>query len=343
MRHPEMPLASFIEPFLTSLNSPKSREDYARYLRQFDVFTGATTLRTALTLQNGTLFRDRVKERGLPAARNATMYLKSFATWLADNGTLLSADGGSVLARLKAPRVPKSSRAPLTEEDLEAIWAALRDRQKSERYRAIAYARLVLATGLGISVVWKARHDDVTFDASGGAWLTVRSGRWAKGPPLRLDTDSAAAVLQYMEEERPQYVGSPPQALFLREDGRAFRENGFAQWVKRIAEEIERATGIKWNTRLMQRTATAEAAAPFRDPDLRNRCMHILSGTANYEQAVTVGCQVFEERVRDAANPPTSHRSGVALMKFAFGVPVQLRLSHDPMSNEGRSKCLRAS
>src|SRR5437773_1516684 len=61
MRHPDMLLASFIEPFLTSLESPKSRSDYSRYLREFDAFTGETTLRAALTLQNGTLFRERVK------------------------------------------------------------------------------------------------------------------------------------------------------------------------------------------------------------------------------------------------------------------------------------------
>ena len=336
MRHPDMPLASFIGPFLTSLDSPKSRSDYSRYLREFDSFTGEITLRTALTLQNGTLFRERLKERGLSAARNGTMYLKSFASWLAENGTLPSADGGSVLARLKAPPVPKSSRAPLSEQDLEAIWAVLRVRPKRERYRAIAFVRVVLATGLRRSIVAAIRHDDVTFDTNGGGgWLTVRSGKSVKGPPLRLDADTAAAVLQYIEEERPQHTGRPPHPLFLTEKGRVFTDNGFGAWVKRIATDIERATGIKWTTGLMRLTARAQATAPFRDGDLSNRCMQILNGNANYEQAVTVACQVLEERVRDAANPPTSHRSGVALMKFAFGEPVRLRLSHDPTEQRG--------
>jgi uncharacterized protein (TIGR02391 family) len=336
MRHPDMPLASFIEPFLTSLNSPKSRIDYARYLREFDSFTGQTTLRAAVTLQNGALFRERVKERGLAAARNATMYLRSFASWLAENGTLPGADGGSLLARLKAPLVPKSTRAPLTEHDLEAIWAALRVRPRRDRYRAIAFVRLLLATGLRRSVVASAHHDDVTFDSNGGGgWLAVRSGRSVQGPPLRLDADTAAAVLQYIEEERPQHTGRPPHPLFLTETGQAFTENGFGSWVSRITHQIERATGIKWTTGLMQLTARAEATAPFQDFDLRSRCMQILNGNGNYEQAVTVACQVLEERVRDAANPPTSHQSGVALMKFAFGVPVQLRLSHDPNEQRG--------
>jgi uncharacterized protein (TIGR02391 family) len=85
----------------------------------------------------------------------------------------------------------------------------------------------------------------------------------------------------------------------------------------------------------MQITARAEAIAPFRDADLRNRCMQILNGNTNYEQAVTVACQLLEERVRDAANPPASHRSGVPLMKHAFGEPVRLRLSHDPNEQRG--------
>jgi uncharacterized protein (TIGR02391 family) len=328
-----MPLASFIEPFLTSLDSPKSRSDYARYLREFDVFTGETSLRAALTMQNGTLYRERVKERGLAAARNATMYLRSFASWLAENGTLAGAEGGSILARLKAPSVPKSSRAPLTEQDLEAIWAALRDRPKRERYRAIAFLRLLLATGLRKTIAAGVRHDDVSFDSNGGGgWLTPRS---LKGTQFRLDADTAAAVLQYIEEERPQYSGRPPQPLFLTEHGVAFTENGFGSWVNRIARDIKRATGIKWSPELMRLTARAEASAPFHDPDLRNRCMQILSGNANYEQAVTVACQVLEARVREATNPPTSHRSGVALMKFAFGEPVRLRLSHDPTEQRG--------
>jgi integrase len=141
-----LPFAEFIEPFIAARGlAPKSRDDYARYLRFFDEFTGHTDLRTALTLENGRGFRERLKERGRTRtpSRNGTMYLKSLASWVAETGTLARPDGGSILDPLKAPKTPRTKRQALTEEDLDAIWAVLAVRPKRERYRAIALVRLL--------------------------------------------------------------------------------------------------------------------------------------------------------------------------------------------------------
>jgi uncharacterized protein (TIGR02391 family) len=335
MRDAGSPFAAFIEPFLAGRGLlPKSRGDYSRYLRFFDEFTGRTDLRTALTMENGRGFRERLKERGRShtASRNGTMYLKSLASWLAETGTLTTSDGGSVLARLKAPRTPKSNREALSEPDLEAIWVLLADRPKRERYRAIALVRLLRATGLGRSGIASLLFKDVEFDANGTAgWITTRTTRSGKtgGQRIRLDAETGAAILQYFEEERPQYEGRPPEPLFINERGHRFTLNGFGSWINRIGEDIEKATGIKWSPGVMRLTWKEESSAPFRDPELRSRCMEILNGEGNYDQAVMAACQVLEARIRDTSGAPPSHRSGVTLMKFAFGKPVQLRLSDD--------------
>lgn len=55
MRDARSTFASFIERFLAAKQlSVKSRIDYARYLHDFDVFTGETSLEAALTYDNAT-------------------------------------------------------------------------------------------------------------------------------------------------------------------------------------------------------------------------------------------------------------------------------------------------
>ena len=64
--------------------------------------------------------------------------------------------------------------------------------------------------------------------------------------------------------------------------------------------------------------------------------MEILNGEGNYDQAVMAACQVLEARVRDAASAPAHLRSGVQLMKFAFGGEAPpLRLSGDASEQRG--------
>jgi len=65
MREAGAPFADFIAPFLSPGRglAGKTRDDYARYLREFDAFTGHTNLRAAFTLENAQRFRDRQRTR----------------------------------------------------------------------------------------------------------------------------------------------------------------------------------------------------------------------------------------------------------------------------------------
>src|SRR5688572_18153614 len=147
------------------------------------------------------------KERGRTSSRNGTMALRSMGRWLAETGTLARSDGGNLLDPLKPPKTPKRKRQALTDEDLDAIWAALAERPKQERYRAVAFVRLQEATGLRRTEVGALVFNDVEFDENGlGGWVTTRTTRRNVGQRrIRLDADAVAATRQYIEEERPEY------------------------------------------------------------------------------------------------------------------------------------------
>lgn len=121
------------------------------------------------------------------------------------------------------------------------------------------------------------------------------------------------------EEERPEYAGRRPDPVFLTENGTGFTSNGFGTWLDRIGADIEEATGLKWSSDLMWLTWKARRESPLMDADLRASCMTILNGESNYDQAVMAACRILETRVREVSRAPESEKSGVRLMRFAFG------------------------
>jgi hypothetical protein len=144
MRDAKSPLSLHIDGFLAAKRlAPKSRKDYGRYLREFDEFTGHVSLEEALNLERASVWIEKVQERGLFAAHNAAMYLKSFASWAKKSNYLSLPGGVPILAGLEAPSLPKGSRNAISDDNLEAIWAVLECRPNRDRARAIAYIWLL--------------------------------------------------------------------------------------------------------------------------------------------------------------------------------------------------------
>lgn len=84
MRDPKSPLTGFIPAFLATKElAPKSVSDYGRLLKEFDASTGHVDLESALTTANAKAWQQEKRVDSLNAAINATMYLKSLATWAA--------------------------------------------------------------------------------------------------------------------------------------------------------------------------------------------------------------------------------------------------------------------
>lgn len=258
MRDKSSPLYAFIEGFLVSKSlSPKSKRDYGRYLRQFDTFTGCTSLDEALTLDNASRFVAGLSERGASTAHNGAMYLKSFASWIKKSKYLVVEGGGSRLDGLEAPSVPKAHRQAFSDDQMDAIWKALELRPNNDRPRALALMWLLFATGLRKNEARQVGLKDVHIDGD-RSWVLVRAitSKGMKERKVQLDPVALGPLEQYREDHRPTYAGprNIPEPFFLTREGKPFSEWGFSSWVDRIFDDIERDTSIHGFAHLMRHT-----------------------------------------------------------------------------------------
>lgn len=326
-------LSSLIARFLAEGESsgrlkPKSIRDYSARLREFDAFTGHTDLDSAVTMQNAKAWQKEKRAGGPSAEIVATMYLKSFASWLCDSEYRCGPEEKSVLVHLRAPKAKKRVRYPYTEQQLDAIWAALSSGPGP--HFSTALLRILLATGILKQQARVLLKKDFHVDARGrGGQITIREQPHTDvgARKLRLDPETVTAVKTYLTV-RPTYnrkKGGGLEPLLLSRNGLAYSEWGFSTVTDRIKERIQEETGIPWTAEDMRFTSNYERTALLRDQELRDKCTSTLESTdgdANLEDAVMAACKILEIRVRDAANPPPDQQSGVALMEFAFGDPT---------------------
>ena len=251
MRDAKTPFAEHVDGFLAAKTlAPKSKIDYRRYLLEYDKYTGHTSLKVALTLENASAWvEEEVKPRGLHAARNACMALKSMATWVARVKYIQIPGGGSILAGLEAPRVPKSRRQPFTDDQMDRIFAVLAERPNKDRLRATAYVRLLVASGLRRNEARQLALRDVHLETEPNRQSYVRVlSSTSKGMTegiTRIDREAVRAIDEYVATARHAYwgPGNVPEPLFTTEEGFTFTEHGFGSWADRIADDIDRAFG----------------------------------------------------------------------------------------------------
>jgi integrase len=343
MRDARSTFGSFIDRFLAAKQlAPKSRRDYARYLHDFDVFTGEKRVEDALTLDNAKQWAEYLKSHGPSAARNGVAYLRSLAAWLNESRYLVGPGEASVLDRMLVPRVPVTSRRALTASELVGVWAVLLKRPRRERYRAIAYVRLLDATGLRRNEARQLLRSDVHLDTTGrGGWIAAAATASGTKERRHFDRKTAAAIREYIDDERPEYKGKVREPLFITEAGKPFTENGFGAWLARVAEEIERVTGAKWSSESMRETWGERANAPIRDEELRDRCLLLITAEGNHDLALPAAFQVLESRIR-AASRAGSREFGAGLMRWAFdGDPARLALTDDKKAQTGALEMYR--
>jgi integrase len=225
-----------------------------------------------------------------------------------------------VLLGLESTKTTTRKRHTLTDEQLDAIWAALGERKARDRLRGIAYVRLLHATGLRKVDVHSILRRNLNTSTR---WLTVAVNRKAgtEMKRVRLDRHCVEAVEEYLaSDERPTFRGKPPEPLFLTEDGDAFTYYGFATRVNQIGDDIERLTDIPWNSELMRFTWMQHARSKIRDSDLRRRCADLLAADSDHDRAISAATTVLEDRVRERSGG--AGRIGDDHMKWAFEGPT---------------------
>lgn len=258
MRDRTSPFSSFIVGFLAAKTlAPKSKVDYRRYLQEFDEFTGKTSLEKALTLDNAAQWVDSIRPRGLFAAHNGCMYLKSFAAWIAKSRYIVIPGGGSLVAGLEAPNTPKSQRQAFTDDQMDLVWDALASRPNRDRIRAMAYVQLLVGAGLRRNEARQLALADVDLER-GAVRVRAATSKGMKERISRINSETIRYLEEYINgnDGRHPYWGpkNKPEPLFTTEEGFAFTENGFGSWAARISDDIEKVTGIHWSSHLMRHT-----------------------------------------------------------------------------------------
>lgn len=172
--------------------------------------------------------------KGSPfAARAASVTLKRFANWLAQEGILSDKFGGSLLKNVRRTKVDDDVRRPLTDLELESVLEA------AGRPGSRDYALLVLMAGTGLraneareAVVGDVDLSDCTF--------TVRpeTSKFGKSRVIHFHVAVAKELDRYLRERINLDEAQP---LFPTRNGTLFDSNG---WDK-VFQRIRRVSSVK--------------------------------------------------------------------------------------------------
>lgn len=248
VRGPHTPLAEIIESFLLAQVdlSPRTLEGYRFYLTEYDRITGHATLGDMLPDAVNRYIVDR-KPRGVYAARYAAATLKAFASWCAQSGYAIAPLGGSVLASVKIPRVPKGGRRPYGDAELAIIFRTLGEISNRTRARDRAVVLLLLATGIRLNEARELALEDVHINRPiEKSYIVVRwtTSKGKEFREVRLDPVAAQAIHAYTGDWRP----ARPGPLLLTEEGAPFTYRGFSNYMGRLGDRFEAAGVSKWMT-----------------------------------------------------------------------------------------------
>jgi integrase len=233
-----------IESFLLARHdlSEKTKKDYRTDLLSFARWQNNAQLRDLTKANADRYISAKAKigaKRPTPyAARLAAATLKSFATWLAEEGIWADDDGGSVLRNLKIPRVPKQGRPPFDDTELQTILTVAGSGPNGARDRAIV-TTMVGCGGLRLKEAWSLVLGDINWRTKE---LTVRwtSSKGRETRVARLDEIAAAALDAYIHDYRPDGVDDH---IFLTVSGAPFTYNGFANHLYRLFDKLK-ALGV---------------------------------------------------------------------------------------------------
>lgn len=241
MRSPRTPLESVIESYLLYCQdkSEGTREFYAMHLANFVKWLRSNEYTAVLgdidpnVVNHYVAFRRQVSPF---TGRAACMSLKAFASWLARTG-IRQDRGRSVLAEVRAPKVPHDVRRPLKPRDVETVLGAAREGRNGERDYALVL--LALDTGLRRGELSMLTIHDLDRRNS---TLTVRAetSKSRVTHEVAVGHAAAMAVDRYIRDFREESEAGTDR-LFLGRGGRPPTLAGIGQ----IFARIGRRSGVR--------------------------------------------------------------------------------------------------
>jgi integrase/recombinase XerD len=158
--------------------------------------------------------------------------LKQIGEWLVREGEIDS----NPVAAVRQPKIPKKVVEPLSDDELKALLAACKGKDKAAftSRRDEAIVRLLLETGMRAGELIALRVDDVDLDAG---QAIIRKGKGGKGRVVAFGAQAVAAIDRYLRARRTHKLASAP-ALWLGGDNwRTFSYAGLHHTLRARAAE----------------------------------------------------------------------------------------------------------
>ncbi|HET7700010.1 MAG TPA: tyrosine-type recombinase/integrase, partial [Candidatus Limnocylindria bacterium] len=237
MRNKNTPLDSVIDSYLLHCHdlAERTREFYRDNLSHFVRWLRANEYDAVLGDIDPNVANQYLVERRRVSpyvGRAACASLKAFGSWLARVG-IRHEHGRSVLADLRAPKVPQDVRRPLTPAQVDAVLKAARNTRQPERDHALV--SLALDTGLRLGELCGLSVLDVNLRER---FVTVRAetSKSKKARDAAFGQQTAVALDRYIRDFREESADLPngTDRLFLGLTGLPMTSPGMGQLFTRL-------------------------------------------------------------------------------------------------------------
>lgn len=244
MRSPRTPLDSVIDSYLLYCQdkAERTREFYANNVGHYVRWLRSNQYQALLGDIEPDVVNQYIAERRRTSpyvARSACMSLKAFGSWLA-RLSIRHDRGRSVLAEVRAPKVPQDVRRPLTDAEVELVLRAAKEGRHGERDYALVL--LALDSGLRLGELCGLTIHDVDVR---DMLITVRAdtSKSNRTREVRIGRTAGMALDRYVRDyrEENERLASGTERLFLGVSGLPMTTRGMSQ----IFSRIRRRSGVR--------------------------------------------------------------------------------------------------
>lgn len=264
VKRPDFPLGDAINWFLAD----KAQEvvettlrTYTGWLHKFsNGLPDSERILASLTVDRAEAFVRQAKKSN--TRMNMTIALKSFARYLAEKHLwyLGTADAPmSVLRGLKQPQPTPFGVPTYTDSEVRAILRAVDCEPHRLRNLAVVAvllhgfrakeARLMPLRCVILPTYREQGHFTIAEESH-----TKRGTRGVRDVPI--DPDATEVLRRYVRLERPDYIGTGEEPLFVTVSGRPFTSNGWNAMAQRLKRTVKAETGIEFRQHRSRSTRT---------------------------------------------------------------------------------------
>jgi len=264
VRRPDFPLPQAIEWYLADKAEEvvdTTLRTYRCWLRRFcDQLPEGERILAGLNAESVESF---VRQAKKPNTRmNMTIALKSFARYLVDKRLWFAGSSDaplSVLEEVKQPQPTPFGVPTYTDAEVRGILRAIDcEPQRLRNLAVIAVllhgfrakeARLMPLRCVILPTYRERGHFSIVEELR-----TKKGTRGVRDVPI--DSEATEVLRQYMRLERPDYVGTGEEPLFLTISGHPFTTNGWNAMAQRLRRRVRAEAGIDFKQHRFRSTRT---------------------------------------------------------------------------------------